>query len=85
METKLVQRFGNGGHIVLPKEYVGKRIRFLTEPKIFEDIKSEIFEILYFKCGGTTKASPLCNNCDFPSAVNCISPCITNVNNISVS
>jgi len=46
METKLVQRFGNGGHIVLPKEYVGRRIRFLTEPKTFEDIKSEIFEIL---------------------------------------
>jgi len=46
METKLVQRFGNGGHIVLPKEYVGRRIRFLTETKNFEDIKSEIFEIL---------------------------------------
>jgi len=46
MEAKIVQRFGNGGHIVLPKEYVGKRIRFVAEPKTFEDIKTEIFEIL---------------------------------------
>ncbi|MBS3101867.1 nucleotidyltransferase domain-containing protein [Candidatus Woesearchaeota archaeon] len=46
METKLVQRFGNSGHVVLPKEYVGKRIRFITKPKTFEDIKSEIFGIL---------------------------------------
>ncbi len=46
MITKLVQKFGNGGHIVLPKGYVGKRIRFVAEPKAFEDIKSEILEIL---------------------------------------
>lgn len=31
---------------MLPKEYVGKRIRFIAEPKTFEDIKSEIMEIL---------------------------------------
>ena len=51
MISKLVQRFGNGGHIVLPKDYVGKRIRFIAEPKTFEDIKSEILEILkqYFE------------------------------------
>ena len=42
MTTKLVQKFGNSGHIVLPKGYVGKRIRFIAEPKAFEDIKSEI-------------------------------------------
>lgn len=46
IETKLVQKFGNGGHVVLPKEYVGKRIKFLTKPKSFEDIKSEILEII---------------------------------------
>ena len=46
METKIVQKFGNGGHIVLPKEYVGKRIRFIAEPKAFEDIKSEVWETL---------------------------------------
>ena len=46
MEAKTVQRFGNGGHIVLPKEYIGKRIRFIAEPKTFQDIKQEILEIL---------------------------------------
>lgn len=46
MITKLVQKFGNSGHVVLPKDYVGKRIRFIAEPKTFDDIKSEIFEIL---------------------------------------
>ncbi len=46
METKIVQRFGNSGHVVLPKEYVGKRIRFVAKPKTLEDIKSRILEIL---------------------------------------
>ena len=46
MEAKIVQKFGNGGHIVLPKEYVGKRIRFTAEPKTFEDVKSEVLEFL---------------------------------------
>lgn len=46
METKTVQRFGNSGHIVLPKSYVGRRIRFITEHKTFEDIKSQVSEIL---------------------------------------
>ena len=46
IETKLVQKFGNSAHVVLPKDYVGKRIRFLVEPKTFEDIKSEIINIL---------------------------------------
>ena len=51
MEAKLVQKFGNSGHIVLPKGYVGKRIKFIAEPKTFNDIKSEILEILkpYFE------------------------------------
>ena len=46
MESKTVQRFGNSGHVVLPKEYVGKRIRFILEPKSFEDIKFEVLGIL---------------------------------------
>lgn len=46
IETKTVQRFGNSGHIVLPKEYVGKRVKFLLEPKTFEYIKSEVLEML---------------------------------------
>ena len=46
IEIKTVQSFGNSGHIVLPKDYVGKRIRFVVEPKSFEDIKSEALEIL---------------------------------------
>lgn len=46
IETKLVQKFGNSGHIVLPKGYVGKRVRFVAEPKTFEDIKSKALEIL---------------------------------------
>ncbi len=46
IETKLVQKFGNSGHVVLPKGYIGKRVRFITEPKRFEDIKSEVLETL---------------------------------------
>tara|TARA_B100001971_G_C18195204_1_gene541038 strand:- start:715 stop:1491 length:777 start_codon:yes stop_codon:yes gene_type:complete len=46
IETKLVQKFGNSSHVVLPKEYIGRRIKFVTEPKTFKDIKSEILEIL---------------------------------------
>ena len=46
MESKIVQRFGNSGHVVLPKEYVGKRIAFLGQPKIFGDIKREVLEML---------------------------------------
>jgi len=43
---KLVQRFGNSGHVVLPKGYVGRRIRFIAEPKAFADIQSEVLEML---------------------------------------
>lgn len=46
IETKTVQRFGNSGHVVLPKIYVGKRIRFVLGPKPFEDIKFEVLGIL---------------------------------------
>lgn len=46
IETKLVQKFGNSAHIILPKDYIGKRIKFIAEPKKFEDIKSEVLEIL---------------------------------------
>ena len=46
METKIVQKFGNSGHIVLPKEYIGRRIRFITKTKTFNQIKIEILNIL---------------------------------------
>ncbi len=46
IETKLVQKFGNSSHVVLPKEYIGRRIKFVAEPKTFQDIKCEILEIL---------------------------------------
>ena len=46
MEEKIAQKFGNSSHVVLPKEYIGRRIRFVTEPKTFQDIKSEIINIL---------------------------------------
>lgn len=46
IETRLVQRFGNGAHVVLPKGYIGRRLKFLLEPKTFEDIRLEILDIL---------------------------------------
>ena len=46
MEAKLVRKFGNGGHVVLPKEYVGRRIKFLVGRKRLEDIRTEIFQML---------------------------------------
>ena len=46
MEEKIAQKFGNSSHVVLPKEYIGRRIRFVTEPKTFNNITSEILEIL---------------------------------------
>lgn len=46
LETKIVQKFGNSGHIILPKEYIGKRIKFITETKTFSQIKLEILDIL---------------------------------------
>jgi|SRR3989344_1550958 len=46
IESKIVQKFGNGGHIVLSKEYVGKKVKFLLDTKSFNDIKSEILDIL---------------------------------------
>jgi len=46
INAKVVRRFGNSGHVVLPKEYIGKRIRFVLGPKTFEDIKFGILEIL---------------------------------------
>ena len=46
MEAKMVQPFGNSGHVILPKEYVGKRMRFLVEPKTIQDVKEELFQML---------------------------------------
>lgn len=46
MKSRTVQSFGNGGHIVLPKEYVGRRVKFLLETKSIDDIKSDALDIL---------------------------------------
>jgi predicted nucleotidyltransferase len=46
IQRKIVQKFGNSGHIVLPKEYIGRKIKIIAEPKTFEEIKSEILKIL---------------------------------------
>jgi len=46
IETRIAQRFGNSAHVVLPKSHIGKRIKFIIQSKTFEDIKSEILEIL---------------------------------------
>ena len=44
--TKLVQQIGNGGHIYLPKEMVGKRIVINLVEKTMEEIEYEILNIL---------------------------------------
>ncbi|MBI2107146.1 nucleotidyltransferase domain-containing protein [Candidatus Woesearchaeota archaeon] len=46
MESRIVQSFGNSSHIVLPKEYIGRRVKFLLETKSIEDIKSDALDIL---------------------------------------
>ena len=46
IETRIVQKFGNSAHIVLPKEYIGKRIKFTTKTKTFSQIKLEIIKII---------------------------------------
>jgi len=44
--TKTVQEIGNGGHIYLPKETVGKRVVITLKEKTIEDIEEEIIDIL---------------------------------------
>lgn len=44
--TKVVQEIGNGGHIYLPKETVGKKVVVTLKEKSREDIEEEIISIL---------------------------------------
>lgn len=44
--TKVVQEIGNGGHIYLPKETVGKKVVITLKEKSIEDIEEEIINIL---------------------------------------
>ena len=44
--TKLVQKIGNGGHIYLPKETIGKKVVITIKEKTREDIEEEIIHIL---------------------------------------
>jgi len=44
--TKIVQKIGNGGHIYLPKEMVGRKIAISLVEKSISDIEKEIFQIL---------------------------------------
>ena len=46
LQSQIPKKFGNSCHILLPKEYLGRKIKFLVETKTFQDIKSEIIEIL---------------------------------------
>ena len=46
LESQIPKKFGNSCHILLPKEYLGRIIKVLVETKTFQDIKSEIIEIL---------------------------------------
>jgi len=46
LESQIPKKFGNSCHILLPKEYLGKKIKFLVDTKTFQDIKSEVIEIL---------------------------------------
>ena len=44
--TKVVQEIGNGGHIYLPKEIVGKKVLISLVEKGIGDIKEEVLGIL---------------------------------------
>jgi len=44
--TKTVQQIGNGGHIYLPRETIGKKVVITLQEKTLEDIKEEILYIL---------------------------------------
>lgn len=46
MQIKVIQRFRNRAHILLPKELIGKKIKFVIEAECFDDIKSEVIEVL---------------------------------------
>lgn len=43
---RTVQGSGNGGHIYLPKEMIGKQVLVVQITKTLEDIKKEVLEIL---------------------------------------
>ena len=42
----IVRKFGNSGHIIMPKEYVGKSLSFMVEPRTLNYIKEEVFGII---------------------------------------
>lgn len=44
--TKTVQEIGNGGHIYLPKETIGKKVVITLKEKTIQDIEVEIINIL---------------------------------------
>ncbi len=44
--TKIVQEIGNGGHIYLPKEIIGKKVIITIREKTIEDIEEEIINFL---------------------------------------
>ncbi len=44
--TKTVQQIGNGGHIYLPKETIGKKVVITLKEKTIEDIEEEIINML---------------------------------------
>lgn len=44
--TKTVQESGNGGHIYLPKELIGKQVLVVQITRTVKDIKREILQIL---------------------------------------
>ncbi|HLC58014.1 MAG TPA: DUF2080 family transposase-associated protein [Candidatus Nanoarchaeia archaeon] len=43
---KLVQKFGNSAHIILPREMIGKKVRLLLATRTFNDIKEEVLKFL---------------------------------------
>ena len=44
--TKIVQQIGNGGHIYLPKETIGKKVVISLKEKSVEEIQEEIIDML---------------------------------------
>lgn len=42
----IVRKFGNSGHIIIPKEYIGKSLSFIVEPRTLNYIKEEVFDII---------------------------------------
>jgi len=43
---KEVNKFGTGGHVSLPKEWIGKKVEVILVEKSVEDVKKEIIELI---------------------------------------